>query len=296
MALTFPTNPSVGDTYQSWQWDGQMWVGGRGTLSVGEYYEVNNMPMVNITANVMTNVAQMTLPAGDWDVTCQLVFTPSAGTSWNLYQIGLSLTSATWSNDNRFYHSLSGSLGVGASQTSPWSGGPKRFNFTVATTVYAVALVNFSGGTLVAGGFIRARRAAGIVSPTINAPVSGSFTGTLTGVSPAVTGPVYWSRTGSIVTLNGGMSGQSNSADLSMTGLPVDLMPAQPVSLLINVLDATVGWVVGAAAIPAAGDPLPRIDFRRGYIAGNALNAAASGQFNTTGAKGFGGVLTWSLQ
>src|SRR5438034_286225 len=31
MALDFPASPSVGQTYQNWQWDGAKWVGGTST-------------------------------------------------------------------------------------------------------------------------------------------------------------------------------------------------------------------------------------------------------------------------
>jgi hypothetical protein len=64
--------------------------------------------------------------------------------------------------------------------------------------------------------------------PRDEAEVQGTFTATLTGVSGTVTGTAYYSRHGKAVTLFLPLlSGTSNAATCTITGLPAALIPAR---------------------------------------------------------------------
>lgn len=86
---------------------------------------------------------------------------------------------------------------------------------------------------------------------------SGSFTGTLTGMTATVTRTIHWRRMGTLVTLYAsGTLGTSNSASFTITGLPEELRPLNPVripaaSLVDNFVD-----VIGVVEISAVNGTL----------------------------------------
>lgn len=55
---------------------------------------------------------------------------------------------------------------------------------------------------------------------------SGTFTGSLTGMTGTVTGPVNWVLIGDCAILTAAFTGVSDSPAMNMTGLPVNLRPA----------------------------------------------------------------------
>lgn len=124
--------------------------------SVGEYVSAS-FSAVSMTNGVLTNLASISLSAGDWDVQGNAIFATS-GASANMTTVicGVSTTSATLPALGQ-YDQLSG-IAVpttsGASVICPIT----RLSLTTTTTVYAIGDTLFSAGTVQAAGFIRARR------------------------------------------------------------------------------------------------------------------------------------------
>jgi hypothetical protein len=125
------------------------------TGSVGEYVTATAGP-TSLTSNTLTNITSISLPAGDWEVSGNILFTVGAGASMTIAQSAVSSTSATLPAAP-LYAQISGiSLGAGAQWTI--EAPVQRINVSSTTTVYLVTLAVFSGGTTTATGVIRARR------------------------------------------------------------------------------------------------------------------------------------------
>jgi len=73
----------------------------------------------------------------------------------------------------------------------------------------------------------------------ILSPTTGSFTGTLTGMSGATTGTVQFTKASDQVTLSitAAIQGTSNATTMTMTGLPAAVQPAQDVFVICEVKD-----------------------------------------------------------
>lgn len=68
----------------------------------------------------------------------------------------------------------------------------------------------------------------GVTPPGLALNASGSFTGTLTGMTATITGIITWVAQGGLVYLsppNAGITGTSNATTMTMTGLPTYLIP-----------------------------------------------------------------------
>lgn len=128
--------------------------------NIGEYLSSTGGPVAVLTSTI-ANLASRSLTAGDWDVTGTADFVTSSATGANIFfRTGIS-TSAS-----------SNTLGTGS--TLDVSGPHPTTTFSVSdinipcptvrlslattTTVYLNGLAVFSGGTMTASGFIRARR------------------------------------------------------------------------------------------------------------------------------------------
>jgi len=84
--------------------------------------------------------------------------------------------------------------------------------------------------------------------------VSGSFTGTLSGMSSGTTGPINYNINGSLVTLStlATIAGTSNAVGFTLTGLPAILIPTNVSPWAFCVLeDNSIGNTIGAAQIAA---------------------------------------------
>ena len=107
---------------------------------------------------------------------------------------------------------------------------------------------------------------------------SGTFTGTLTGMTSGTTGTVNWTRSGNIVALYiaNSITGTSNSTSMSMTGIPTALqsLNAQTAACLVE-----DNGIVNSAAIAsiAAGT----LSFLK--LSGTAYSSTA---FTASGTKG----------
>ena len=125
---------------------------------VGEYLSNSRASAspIAMTNNVAVNVVQLTLTAGDWDVSGNVVFNISS--SCNNVQSWIGLTSVTRPSppNNGAFCELAGPAFVSGT-TLPT--GTTRLSLSSTTTVYLGAIVLFSAGTVSSYGFIGARRA-----------------------------------------------------------------------------------------------------------------------------------------
>jgi len=124
--------------------------------TVGEFvYSAVVASASGLTSGTPTNVTSISLTAGDWDVQGAISFNQNTGTSAT-YAIG-SVTTTSATNPGLTYETFIAVTELTASAFScPVPS--LRVNVTTTTTVYLVGQCNFSGGTIGAGGFIRARR------------------------------------------------------------------------------------------------------------------------------------------
>lgn len=127
--------------------------------SVGEYSS-NSTLTTSITTATGTNATSLSLTAGDWDVQAIIGFTPASSTLVSRFQAGVSTTSATFGSFGTYSSQAFGVPGTGVQinsyevLTSP----VVRISLSATTTVYAIAVSNFTGSTMTTDGFLRARR------------------------------------------------------------------------------------------------------------------------------------------
>jgi hypothetical protein len=127
---------------------------------------------------------------------------------------------------------------------------------------------------------------------------SGSFTGTLTGMTSSTTGTVTWVKVGDIVTLTvgTGFSGTSNATTMTMTGLPSAVQPGigsgSRKVMCGALLDGAVA-MVGSASLSASSGT---ITFGRATISGSDVLDGV-GNFTASGTKGLnsGWTITYEL-
>lgn len=119
--------------------------------SVGEY-QSNTGTSTSLTTNVNVNLAQLSLTAGDWDITGVGQF---VGGNATLIKLGIHTTTAAFGAFNTF---IQVSANFPASSTSNINGPASyRLSVNTTTTVYLVAMSTFTA-TQTAQGFIAARR------------------------------------------------------------------------------------------------------------------------------------------
>ncbi len=117
--------------------------------SVGEY--ATNASSASLTSGAPTNIVQMSLTAGDWDVWGNGILS-GAGT-FSEIDISISLNSATQGAQGTFNKVSYTSSGLSAVSTPM-----VRVNVTATTTAYLVYAVTFSSGAFSGIGNIFARR------------------------------------------------------------------------------------------------------------------------------------------
>lgn len=128
---------------------------------VGEFISSNIVSgsAVSLTTGMITNVTNISLTAGDWDVYGLGATVAGAGTITTNFIVGISLTSATFDaiSPNRARHQIvDGNFSANANLAFPT--GNCRINVGSTTTVYLVVRGDFSVSTLGAYGYIAARR------------------------------------------------------------------------------------------------------------------------------------------
>ncbi len=130
---------------------------------VGEYQtiSVTGSP-VSLTNNTSTNLAQLTsLPAGDWDVWCNISVNSASTTVLGATNVWISTTSASLPGDSsEIARQDWGSTGISRVGSSVSAGCYvlKRLSLASATTVYASCFASFTTSTLNMVGILSARR------------------------------------------------------------------------------------------------------------------------------------------
>lgn len=122
--------------------------------SVGEY-STNTTSGTSLTSGTTANATTISLTAGDWDVSGEVTYSAAAGCIPTAFQQSISTTSATGGGSGT--QTLSSNTYSTAS-TNVMATPRVRISIAATTTVYLTANALFSGGTMSAAGFIRARR------------------------------------------------------------------------------------------------------------------------------------------
>ena len=124
---------------------------------VGEYVSsvVPLASALSISNGPKLNITNISLTAGDWDISGIVQFQPAASTSVEALAGSISTTSETFNPDVEFIHRTATFVPV---QNMGYSLPPTRMSFAVTTTVYLVAVANFAVSTMTAYGRIDARR------------------------------------------------------------------------------------------------------------------------------------------
>jgi hypothetical protein len=156
--------PAVGDEAHNPAWLAWHQVISDRLSAVGQNASATGGP-VSLTNGIAGNVAVLDLPAGQWDVSGSVLFTPAAATIPTHLELGIGLVSGTIATPQfslgLVFATSGGSQisGFQAGFTQTANGGPVSFSLTSSTTrVYLVARSSFTGGTMTSSGTISARR------------------------------------------------------------------------------------------------------------------------------------------
>lgn len=249
---------------------------------------------VTLTSNFFQNARGLTLADGGgvtWSInknTNAITATTTAGSS--LSSVGLSDASTT-----PIYT-------VGSSPLTSNGTLSLTLNAQSAATVFAgpatgaAAQPTFRGLALtdLPGGYPYSSLSG---APAIPSFQSGTFTGTLTGVTGTVTATLHYTIVNNICTVSlanaANFTGTSNATTLTITGLPAACQPAtQDPFMLVFVLDNGVGTLAIAEIASGSGT----ITFGKAVVSGTTVGFSNTG-FTSTGTKGMDAtVFTYSLQ
>lgn len=127
-----------------------------GTLGEEKSAEVIVDDAVALVTATAKTIVQLSLPAGDWDVTGVVTFLPAALTSITKLSQSISTTTNTHgSNKNKKANHMAAVVpnaeAIGDTPTV-------RINIAVTTIIYLIAQATFTVDTLSAYGYLRARR------------------------------------------------------------------------------------------------------------------------------------------
>ena len=127
---------------------------------VGEYIEstIAVGAAVSLTTGVVTNITSISLTAGDWDVSGVILMDSGVTTNVTRVSAGTSSTSATIDVTKGYYSHIHSGYVPGGGQFRAMPLNTSRFSLSGTTTIYLVALANFTVSTCTAYGTISARR------------------------------------------------------------------------------------------------------------------------------------------
>jgi len=127
---------------------------------VGEYIEstIAFGAAISLTTGVTANVTSISLTAGDWDVSGVVLMDSGATTNVTRVSAGTSSTSATADVTKGYYSHIHSGYVPGSGQFRAMPLNTSRFSLSGTTTIYLVALANFTVSTCTAYGTISARR------------------------------------------------------------------------------------------------------------------------------------------
>jgi hypothetical protein len=128
--------------------------------NVGEYISSSvlvgsQVPLSNSTS---ANITSISLTAGDWDVRANIIFNPAAGTLMSEIVGCINTTSATFPTAGAENNLIGLNLAFTAGMPATQAIGPTRISLASTTTVYLIALCDFTVSTCGGYGFIGARR------------------------------------------------------------------------------------------------------------------------------------------
>lgn len=130
--------------------------------NVGEYVEsiVATGVALSLTTGVAKTITNISLAAGDWDVSGSVSFNGTGGASVTFIEGSISLVTNTVDLTVGRNTQISQAANVSGSATShSLPIGPVRFSLSVTTVIFLIADANFTVGTMAGFGIIRARRA-----------------------------------------------------------------------------------------------------------------------------------------
>jgi hypothetical protein len=123
--------------------------------SVGEFQN-SSFSAVNITTtSTLQNLTTLSLTAGDWDVQGFASLISGSGATQTFQVAGISTTSITLPASGNYWQT---NITVSATGAQGCAAPIQRISIASTTTVYLVAEAGFSGGSVSASGFLRARR------------------------------------------------------------------------------------------------------------------------------------------
>ena len=123
---------------------------------VGEVISSAIIAPVSYTSSSQTNIASITLTAGDWDVSGVGVLSLAGSTTSSNFQVGISLTSSTIPSTQSGNTTYVTGIATGSGSSVPTPS--VRVSVATTTIVYLVGFCVFAVSTASMGGFIRARR------------------------------------------------------------------------------------------------------------------------------------------
>lgn len=113
---------------------------------------------ISLTTGVTANVTSISLTAGDWDVSGVVLMDSGATTNVTRVSAGTSSTSATADVTKGYHSHIHSGYVPGGGQFRSMPLNTSRFSLSGTTTIYLVALANFTVSTCIAYGTISARR------------------------------------------------------------------------------------------------------------------------------------------
>lgn len=125
--------------------------------SVGEIQEVK-AGVTTITSSTNTNIASISLTAGDWDVSGSVFYGPGSGDTLSVIITALNSVSATLPSYATFPYQQDSGLTVVAGGAATGVVPTQRISLASTTTIYLIGFAQHSGGTCNTQGIIHARR------------------------------------------------------------------------------------------------------------------------------------------
>jgi hypothetical protein len=149
-----------GVTVSAGQYPGEPTTGAATAGNVGEYSEsvVLQASAEALVTNTGNDIVQITLGAGDWDVSGSIGFLPAASTSITLLHGSWSTSADTTNTTIGRYFQHSQAATVPGAVPYAYALPTYRFSLSGSTTIRLVALATFTVAGLSAFGIIRARR------------------------------------------------------------------------------------------------------------------------------------------
>jgi len=129
--------------------------------NVGEYISATvAKSAVSLSTGVASDVGSISLPAGDWDVSANVVLTFGTTTAVTQQVAWISATSATLPSlpNSSFVETNASITAPGVAINESMTTGTTRLLLASTTTIYFSCQAAFTVSTLAAGGIIRARR------------------------------------------------------------------------------------------------------------------------------------------